>query len=133
MIGGTEWWYYFPGCVWLFSYIQHPFFQKSFFWSLIVGNALAVFFLLVVNLHFLVGGIIDNDDWGNLYYPIAYDVMFFGFNAIVYYLLFPQMVAYYRWREQGWWNEKWEKWLTAGGIEFEMDSDMGDDLAFADI
>ena len=68
----------------------------------------------------MVGGILDNDDWGNLYFPIAYDAMFVGFNAINYFVLFPRMVAYYRWREQDWWDPSWESWLTAGGIELDL-------------
>ena len=84
----------------------------------------------MLNVEFLVGGIINNDNWSDLYTPIAYDVLFFGLNAIVYYLLFPQMVAYYRWRDQDWWNVKWEKWLEAGGIDLDLNSDMGDDEVF---
>lgn len=112
MIGGTEMWYYMPGLAWCFSYIHTPFMQKGFFWSIIVGYFTAVFFLLVLNLNFLIGGIIDYydciGDWGHVYYPIIYDAVFVLLNAIVYYFLFPQMTAYYRWREQDWWNKKWD-------------------------
>ena len=130
MIGGNEWWYYFQGAVWCFSFIRKPFFQKSMFWSYIVGNSLSFFFTFVINVMFLVGGIVDGGDWGNLYYPLIYDVLFFGFNAIVYYLLLPKMAAFYRWREQDWWKAKWDDWLQSGGVELDTDMEVedGDEL-----
>ena len=100
------------------------------FWSYIVGNSLSFFFTFVINVMFLVGGIVDGGDWGNLYYPLIYDVLFFGFNAIVYYLLLPKMAAFYRWREQDWWKAKWDDWLQSGGVELDTDMEVedGDEL-----
>ena len=128
MIGGNMIWYYFIGAVWLFSYTKKPFPQKSMFWSIIVGQALAWVNTLYVNVCFIVGGAMKGGDWSNLYYPLIYDVFFFGFNALDYYLLFPKYTAYYRWREQDWWGEKWDGWLEAGGISLDIDND--DDAQF---
>ena len=123
LIGGNEWWYYFQGAVWLFAFIKHPFFQKAMFWSYIVGNSIAFFFAVAINIMFLVGGVLEYGDWGNLYYPLIFDVLFFGFNAIVYYLLLPNLFAYYRWRDQDWYNSKWTKWIEKGGINLDIDGD----------
>ena len=128
MIGGNEYWYYFQGLVWCFSFIKKPFFQKSMFWSYIVGQGLAFFFTFVVNVMFLVGGILDNNDWWDLIWPLIYDVLFFGLNAITYYLLIPKMVAFYRWREQEWWNDKYTGWLEAGGIKLDFDTNEGTEM-----
>ena len=91
------------------------------FWSYIVGTALALFFAVAINILFMVGGIVDGGDWGNLYYPLIFDVLFFGFNAIVYYLLLPKLMAYYRWREQDWYNKNWDEWFEKGGINLDLD------------
>ena len=116
--GGGFWWYWFIGCVWLFSFIKKPFTQKSMFWSYIVGQAIAWLFTLYINICMIVGGAMDGGSWQNLYVPIIYDVFFFGFNAIDYYLLFPKYTAFYRWREQTWWNPKWDKMLQGAGMKF---------------
>ena len=121
--GGGYWWYWFIGCVWLFSSIKKPFPQKSMFWSIVVGQALAWLFTIYINVLMIVGGAMEGGSWQNLYVPIIYDVFFFGFNAIDYYLLFPKYTAFYRWREQEWWNPKWDKWLEAGGIKLDLDGD----------
>ena len=133
LIGGNMIWYYFIGLVWCFSYIHHPFFQKSMFWSYIVGSAFAFFFAVGINIEFLVGGILDGGDWSNLYYPLIYDVFFFGFNAIFYYLSLAKMTAFYRWREQDWWKEKWDGWLESGGIQLDLDEEIDDDAIFNDM
>ena len=103
------------------------------FWSYIVGSAFAFFFTGGINICFLVGGIVDGGDWSNLYYPLIYDVFFFGFNAIFYYLSLAKMTAFYRWREQDWWKEKWDGWLESGGIQLDLDEEMDDDAIFNDM
>ena len=57
-------------------------------------------------------------------------MLFFGLNALDYYLLFPKTVAFYRWREQDWWKEKWDGWLEAGGINLDLDNKSGDENKF---
>ena len=121
MIGGNYWWYWFIGAVWLFSYIRKPFPQKALFFSIIVGQAIAWVATLWINICWIVGGAMDEANWGNLYYPLIYDFFFFGLNALDYYLLFPKYAAYYRWREQDWWKEKWDGWLEAGGMNLDLD------------
>ena len=56
-------WYYFIGAVWLFSYIRKPFPQKSLFWSIMVGQALAWVNTLFVNVMFAVGGAMNGGTW----------------------------------------------------------------------
>ena len=97
MIGGNYWWYWFIGCVWLFAWIRKPFQLKALFWSMIVGQAIAWVSMIWINICMLVGGVTDGGDWSNLYLPLIYDAVFFGFNAIDYYLLLPKYSAFYRW------------------------------------
>ena len=68
----------------------------------------------------MIGGLTDGGDWWNLFWPIIYDIIFFGFNAILYYVLMPKMAAYYRWREQDWW--KWTDLFELGGTDLDMES-----------
>ena len=91
------------------------------FWSIMVGQGLGWVNTLFVNVMFIVGGAMNGGTWQNLYVPIIYDIFFFGFNAIDYFLLFPKYTAFYRWREQDWWGEKWDKWFQAGGMSFDLD------------
>ena len=130
MIGGNYWWYYFIGAVWLFSFIRKPFAQKALFWSYIVGQHIALVSTLWINICWAIGGAKEGGDWSNLYTPIIYDVLFFGLYSLDYYLLFPKIVAFYRWREQDWWKEKWEGWLEAGGMNLDLDNKSGDENKF---
>ena len=119
MIGGHETWYSFMWVVWLFSFIQKPFFQKSMFWSYVVGMCLNFLSLTWVNIAFLIAGVSEGGNWGDLYWALIYDVVFFGLNAIVYYVTLPKMAKFYRWREQDWW--RWDKDLERGGIDLDFE------------
>ena len=58
---------------------------------------------LWINVAFIVGGATDGGYWGDLYWALIYDAVFFGLNAIIYWTTLPGMCKYYRWREQEWW------------------------------
>merc|ERR1712004_244843 len=75
---GNNTWYGFLFSVWLFAYIKVPFFQESYWWSYVVATGLAVLNTVVVNVMFLVGGIMKGGKWNDLYFTLLYDFIFFG-------------------------------------------------------
>ena len=65
---------------------------------------------LVANIMFVIGIFWDENPI-YIIYPIVYDVFFFMFGAIIYYVLGPKMALYYRWNEQSWWEPyEGDKW-----------------------
>ena len=85
--------------VWLFSYIQDPFFQEALWWTYL-GTTFASFLLaLWINVAFFVGGATIGGDYWNYVWPFIYDAIFLGYHAIVYWTLIPGMDKYYRWFE----------------------------------
>ena len=54
---------------------------------------------------FLIGGLKEGSDWGNLYWPVIYDVFFFGFQSIAFYVSLPRAARFYKWNEELYWNQ----------------------------
>ena len=58
----------------------------------------------MVNLLFIIGGAMTGGNWSNLVFPIVYDLFTFCWQAIIYFMFYDDLVKYYKWDQQDWWN-----------------------------
>ena len=65
----------------------------------------------VATICMFFGALGSEDDAIILLYPIAYDAIFVGLGALVYFGLGQGNVDYYRWNQQSWWNNEKDDWF----------------------
>ena len=107
MISGSEAIWLVALIMWGIAFIKEPKYQRYFYQSSCWLALISWVNALWVNIAFLVGGLTeDTADWSNLYYPLTYDVLTATWQLIIYFVLKPKLVKFYRWDEQDWWKEE---------------------------
>ncbi len=71
-----------------------------------------------VNILFMIGGFKDGGSWSNLYWPLIYDLFFFGYQAIAFYVSMPRAARFYKWDE--------EEYYTGNSYREMADGDIND-------
>ena len=104
MRAGHETIYVTAFVMWCISFIHEPKYQRYFYQSSIWLSLISWLNTFVVNLLFIIGGAMTGGNWSNLVFPIVYDLFTFCWQAIIYFMFYDDLVKYYKWDQQDWWN-----------------------------
>ena len=96
---------------WGLAYIKDPWFQKAYFKSTGILTISSWVLSVFVAVAFIVGALITEDEnmaptrlVNNMVYMIVFVVGVIVIDLIVYLGMGEQVMKYYKWDEQDWWN-----------------------------
>ena len=96
---------------WLLSYIKDPWFQKAYFKSTGICTISSWVLSVFVAIAFIVGAVVTENEtlmplqlMHNMVYMTVFVVAVIVVDLIVYLGMGEQVMKYYKWDEQDWWN-----------------------------
>ena len=96
---------------WLLAYIKDPWFQKAYFKSTGILTISSWVLSVFVAIAFIVGAVVTDDETleplqlvNNMVYMTIFVVAVIVIDLIVYLGMGEQVMNYYKWDQQDWWN-----------------------------
>ena len=93
--------------LWALSYIEKRKYSYAYFRAIQWLSPATWANCVVANIMVILGIF-----WGEnpiyIIYPLVYDVFFFMFGSLIYYVTGPKMVRFYRWDERQWYEPYYE-------------------------
>ena len=96
---------------WLLAYIKDPWFQKAYFKSTGICTIASWVLSVLVAIFFIVGAVVTDNETlepkqlvNNMVYMTVFVVAVIVVDLIVYLGMGEQVMNYYKWDQQDWWN-----------------------------